>query len=165
MVYLLMGVSGAGKTTIGIELAVALDAMFVDADIFHSDANISKMKKGVPLNDDDRRPWLSSLNKELIKFAQNKKIAIIACSALKESYRKLLLKNINSYLVIYLEANIGTLIKRQNERKNHFFNPLLLESQIEILEPPKKQSITVDANQPRELILQEIISKLDLYRI
>jgi carbohydrate kinase (thermoresistant glucokinase family) len=160
-----MGVSGAGKTTIGMGLSVELDASFIDADIFHSDANISKMKKGLPLNDRDREPWLLRLNEELLKLTKNRKSAVIACSALKESYRKLLFKNINSYLIIYLKANISTLVKRQNERKNHFFNPLLLESQIEILEPPEKKTFTINANQPKELILQEIISKLDPYGI
>lgn len=158
-----MGVSGAGKTTIGLDLANELSAFFLDADVFHSEANISKMKSGRPLSDADRWSWILALNNELVRLAHTRKNIVLACSALKESYRKSLFKDIHNYLIIYLQADIDILKKRHLERKNHFFNPSLLESQIEILEPPKDKFISLDTNQSRKAIIKEIISRINDY--
>jgi carbohydrate kinase (thermoresistant glucokinase family) len=162
MIYLVMGVSGSGKTTIGLNFASSLDAIFLDADSFHSESNISKMKNGIPLTDDDREPWLLKLNSELIKATISKKNTVLACSALKDSYRKSLLSNVKSYLIIYLRADISLLERRQSERKNHFFNPKLLSSQMAILEEPKENFIELDASNSTQDIIEEIIDKLSL---
>lgn len=160
MIYLVMGVSGSGKTTIGLNLASRLDAIFLDADSFHSESNISKMANGIPLTDEDREPWLFKLNSKLIKSTMNSKNIVLACSALKDSYRKSLLSNIESYLIIYLKAEISLLERRQSERKNHFFNPNLLFSQIAILEEPKENFIELDASKSTKDIVEEIACKL-----
>lgn len=160
MIYLVMGVSGSGKTTIGLNLASRLDAIFLDADSFHSESNISKMANGIPLTDEDREPWLFKLNSKLIKSTVNSKNIVLACSALKDSYRKSLLSNIESYLIIYLKAEISLLERRQSERKNHFFNPNLLFSQIAILEEPKENFIELDASKSTKDIVEEIACKL-----
>jgi carbohydrate kinase (thermoresistant glucokinase family) len=155
-----MGVSGVGKTTIGVDLASALSATFLDADSLHSDENISKMKNGNSLSDADRGPWLLKINSVLIELTKNENNIVLACSALKESYRKKLLKNIKTYLVIYLYADFEMIMSRLSERKNHFFTPSLLNSQIAILEPPKKGFIAQDANKARKYIIQEILYKI-----
>lgn len=155
-----MGVSCAGKTSVGLKLANTLGIYFMDADVFHCTANIEKMKNGTPLNDTDRKPWLNNLNKELLQAIANGKSVVLACSALKDSYRKRLLKNIQDYLIIYLKVDKNILKKRQNKRKNHFFNPSLLESQIEILEPPKEKFIELDSNASIHSILENILHKL-----
>ncbi|WP_114662300.1 gluconokinase [Polynucleobacter necessarius] len=160
MIYLVMGVSGCGKTTTGLNLASRLDAIFLDADSFHSESNLSKMAKGIPLTDEDREPWLAKLNSKLIKATMNSKNIVLACSALKDSYRKSLLSNIESYLIIYLKADISLLERRQSERKNHFFNPKLLFSQIAILEEPKENFIELDASKSTQDIVEEIFCKL-----
>jgi gluconokinase len=165
MIYLVMGVSGCGKTTIGLNLASRLKATFLDADSFHSDSNISKMKDGIPLTDEDRVPWLLRLNSELIKTALNKKNTVLACSALKDSYRKLLLKNVNNYLIIYLSADISMLQRRHSERRKHFFNPVLLSSQIAILEEPNENYIKLDSSKSSQDIVEEIIAWLSFLNI
>ena len=155
-----MGVSGVGKTTIGIDLASVLSATFLDADSFHSDENISKMKNGSPLSDDDREPWLLKLNSALIKRTKTDNTIVLACSALKKSYRNILLKNIKSYLVIYLYADFKIIMHRLADRKNHFFTSSLLNSQIAILEPPKKKFITQEVNKASKYIIQELLYKI-----
>lgn len=157
MIYLVMGVSGSGKTTIGLNLASCLNAIFLDADNFHSESNIIKMTNGIPLTDEDRWPWLLKLNTELIKATINNKNTVLACSALKDSYRQSLLNKIKDYLIIYLGADICTLERRQSDRKKHFFNPTLLSSQLAILEEPKKNYIKVDASKSTQEIIEEII--------
>jgi len=155
-----MGVSCAGKTSVGLKLANSLGIYFIDADDYHCATNIEKMQNGTPLNDADRKPWLNNLNKELLKAIMNGKSIVLACSALKDSYRKRLLRNIQDYLIIYLRADTSILRKRQGKRKNHFFKPTLLESQIEILEPPKEKYIELDSNASIHSILENILHKL-----
>jgi len=160
MIYLIMGVSGSGKTTVGLKLASMIGANFLDADIYHSKINISKMKNGISLNDEDRIPWLLKLNSELIKVNLTGETTFLACSALKNSYREILLKNIENYLIIFLRADISLLKTRHMYRKNHFFNPILLASQMAILEEPCKKCITLDASKPIQFILDEIKSRI-----
>ena len=155
MVYLIMGVSGAGKSTVGLKLAKKINAYFLDADNFHSPKNIEKMKRGIPLNDLDRLPWLQRINTELkTKYITETKI-VIAFSALKELYRSILLKNIPDYLIVYLTVKTEILEKRLAIRKSHFFNPNLLASQINELETPKNCCIILDGvNSPGVLVKQ-----------
>ena len=130
-----MGVSGCGKTTLGKALADFLEYFFLEGDAFHSKENIEKMKRGTPLNDYDRIPWLVNLNKEILESAKTG--VVVACSALKERYRSDLSKEIISenILWVYLHSDLNTLKKRL-EKRAHFMPVSLLESQLEILEVP-----------------------------
>lgn len=164
MLYLVMGVSGVGKTTISIKLSSILDAIFLDADDFHSKANIIKMNDGISLTDEDRKPWLLKLNSELTKIIASNKSIVLACSALKDSYRESLLEGITKYLIIYLYAEKQIIEKRLGERKNHFFNPALLSHQIEILESPKKNFIRINANNHLKDVIREIVNQINSHK-
>jgi carbohydrate kinase (thermoresistant glucokinase family) len=134
-IIIIMGVSGCGKTTLGKALADFLEYFFLEGDAFHSKENIEKMKRGTPLNDYDRIPWLVNLNKEILESAKTG--VVVACSALKERYRSDLSKGIISenILWVYLHSDLNTLKKRL-EKRAHFMPVSLLESQLEILEVP-----------------------------
>lgn len=154
-----MGVSGCGKSTIGKQLADYLKVDFYDADDFHPLANINKMKKGQALNDEDRVPWLLKLSHKLNEWQQNSG-AVLACSALKESYRKLLISdNVNSVKWVYLEGSFETISQRMSQRANHFFKANLLKSQFDTLEIPK-YGLHIDiTNEPSEIVRQ-VVSQL-----
>ena len=127
-VYIIMGVSGIGKTHIGQQLAVALRLPFFDGDDFHPAANVQKMKSGIPLNDDDRQPWLASLNRHIKTWVANGG-AVLACSALKDRYRQTLAHG-TTVCFIYLHATKAQILERLNHRKGHFMPPSLLDSQL-----------------------------------
>jgi carbohydrate kinase (thermoresistant glucokinase family) len=162
MIYLVMGVSGVGKTTVALELASMLNVTFLDADDFHSNANVVKMRFGTPLTDSDRIPWLLKLNSRLVKSTSDKKTIVLACSALREFYRDILLNGIPNYLIIYLHTDNSLLEKRLAKRKNHFFSLTLLSSQMKLLEVPKKNCIRVNAKNDSRSIVKEIINKINL---
>jgi len=153
-----MGVSGCGKTTLGKALATSLGLPFLEGDAFHSIANIDKMKSRIPLNDRDRTPWLLELNKQLIKTKDRG--AVLACSALKESYRDILSKNIatDELLWVYLDCSLETL-KHRLENRSHFMPLSLLESQLDTLEIPEKR-IHLDATSELNELIQQIKSNL-----
>jgi carbohydrate kinase (thermoresistant glucokinase family) len=155
-----MGVSCAGKTSVGLELANSLGIFFIDADDFHPPSNILKMQNGTPLNDLDREPWLTNLNKELLNFDADNKSVVLACSALKDSYRRLLLKNISDHLIIYLSAKKSLLEKRQINRMGHFFHTSLLASQLKILEAPKEKCIELNSGESMDSIIKNILEKI-----
>ena len=136
MVIVLMGVMGSGKTTIGRLLSKELNYKYYDADDFHPPANVEKMKRGTPLNDDDRRPWLKILSDLIRNCLARNENAVLACSALKESYREFLLID-ERVSLIYLKGDYRIIQKRLSERREHFMNPTLLDSQFETLEEPK----------------------------
>ena len=133
-VYLVMGVCGCGKTTLGQDLATALMLPFYDADGFHPPANVAKMRGGSPLDDDDRRPWLLSLASHIDVWTRQGG-AVLACSALKRSYRSLL-GSPHNFVMIFLDASRATLQARLASRKGHYMPPSLLDSQLATLEPP-----------------------------
>lgn len=155
-VYIIMGVSGVGKTTIGKQLARELAIPFYDADDFHPKSNKIKMSEGVALQDADRWPWLEQLQTEI--QAWNTTGAILACSALKESYRKILTRN-NRVMFIHLDASYSGIKERLDARKNHFFNPALLRSQFDTLEVPN-DAVIVNAVQSPDAIISEIMDKI-----
>jgi len=132
-----MGVSGVGKTTIGLLLSKKTRIPFYDGDDFHPVVNKKKMEAGEPLNDSDRQGWLKSLN-ELAQKKQLEKGAIIACSALKKNYRQLLKQSIKSIYFVHLEGGFELISERMKQRENHFMPPTLLKSQFDSLETPKK---------------------------
>tara|TARA_Y100000768_G_scaffold388632_1_gene385745 strand:- start:2457 stop:2945 length:489 start_codon:yes stop_codon:yes gene_type:complete len=136
-IIIILGVSGCGKSTLGIALAEELGVNFIEGDSYHPQTNIIKMKDGIPLTDKDREPWLIKLSDMLLKHQPEG--AVIACSALKESYRKLLSRNItkNNLLWVYLKCGLDQLKKRMNQR-DHFMPLSLLKSQMDTLEEPKK---------------------------
>jgi gluconokinase len=151
MVIILMGVTSSGKTTVGRFLARALGYRFYDADDFHPRANIDKMSRGTPLNDADRQPWLETLRDLVRRCLIEKTDAVLACSALKEAYRPYLLIDPHVRLV-YLKADQDLIRKRLLQRRGHFMNPVLLESQFATLEEPK-DAIWVDASlSPGEIV-------------
>lgn len=157
MIYIVMGVSGSGKTTIGLMLARQLKLPFYDADDFHSHQNIEKMTQGFPLSDEDRVVWLNNLG-ESIKQWENEGGAVLACSALKEAYRTIL-KTVKHIFWIYLDGSRETILERVRARHNHYMPPVLLDSQLEALEKPA-YGLHIEIALPPEQIIEKIMSKL-----
>ncbi|AWB66099.1 gluconate kinase [Saccharobesus litoralis] len=159
MIYVVMGVSGCGKSTVGQMLAEQLNVAFYDADDFHPKANVAKMTAGMPLNDEDRWPWLQSLADNMAQW-QRDGGAVLACSALKQSYRDLL-ASVDSQVVqfIYLQGSFATLLARLKGRKGHFMQADLLQSQLDTLEEPAS-AITVSIDQPVDELVSDILKAL-----
>ena len=158
MVIVLMGVAASGKTTVGRMLAEDLGWTFYDADDFHPRANVEKMSRGVPLDDEDRRPWLETL-RELIKECLSlERDAVLACSALKGSYREILLIDERVRLA-YLDAERELIRERLNERSDHFMKARMLDSQFAALEEPEA-STHYDASRPPAELVREIRERL-----
>jgi gluconokinase len=158
MIIVLMGVTGSGKSTVGRLLAERLQWKFLEGDDFHPRANIEKMKRGVPLNDEDRRPWLKAI-RESIRIAMGRgENAVIACSALKASYRRTLQVG-GKVIFIYLKADLLLIQKRLKKRSGHFMNPALIESQFDALEQPRR-ALQVDAGLSPATIVQRIRNQL-----
>ncbi len=136
MVYIVMGVSGCGKSTVGRMLADGLGLPFYDADAYHPAENVDKMKRSVPLTDEDRAPWLKRLACEIANWNANGG-AVLACSALRERYRRVLSgSDAGNALFIHLKGGMDLIQKRMSGREGHFFPPSLLESQFRTLEEP-----------------------------
>lgn len=160
MVVVVMGVSGSGKTTVGKVLVRMLDWTFVEADDFHPRANVEKMSEGVPLDDDDRRPWLQALRRRIEEACQSGENVVLACSALKHSYQDYLEGHDPECVhYVHLRGSEELIRKRLAERKGHFMDPDLLRSQLETLEPPA-DAIQVDITPAPEAIASEIRRKL-----
>ena len=158
MVIILMGVTASGKTSVGRLLAAVLGYHFYDADDFHPGANIDKMRRGIPLDDADRLPWLKTLRDLVRRCLAEHTDAVLACSALKEVYRQYLLIDPRVALV-YLKADPDMIRQRLRQRHGHFMNPALLESQFATLEEPE-QGIWVDAALTPEEIVNAIKQQL-----
>jgi len=155
MIIIVMGVSGSGKSTVGELLAKSLNWDFRDADSFHPEANVAKMSRGIPLGDSDRLPWLLLLQEAIDQWLQNKCDAILACSALKETYRQMLVGDRPQVKIVYLQGSFELFAQRLKQRENHFMTVELLQSQFEALEEPKK-AIAVDASLSVEAIVEKI---------
>ena len=150
-----MGLPGSGKTTVGKNLSEQLKAVFIDADDHHTTHNIIKMSNGDPLTDLDRKKWLSSILNNAWENLKNQNV-IIACSALKEKYRKFLISL--NFKLVYLKVNHNVALDRIIKRKNHFMPSSLLESQIKILEEPRtalKINSNLKISQISEIIINE----------
>jgi gluconokinase len=146
MVLVLMGVCGCGKTTVGLALAEALDWTFYDADAFHPPANVTKMAAGQPLVDADRWPWLDAIAAELARVLETGGHAVLACSALRQSYRDRL-QRAGDVRIVYLKGDEATIAARLATRKHEYMPPSLLPSQFAVLEPPA-DALDVDIRLP-----------------
>jgi gluconokinase len=160
MIVVLMGVTGSGKTTVGRMLAAELGWNYYDADDFHSPANIEKMKRGIPLDDADRKPWLEALRDLIQNRLERSENCVLACSALKRSYRDYLLVD-EQVRLIYLRGSYELIKKRLSERRGHYMNPQLLDSQFETLEEPEGH-LTIDVSLPSAEIVKSIRDQLGL---
>jgi len=161
MIILLMGVSGSGKTTVGVHLARELNWPFYDGDDFHPQMNIYKMKRGDALTDDDRKPWLVSIQQLIDRLILEGKSAVIACSALKKSYRDILAEGHKEVRFVYLKGDYELIEARLEKRSTHFFEKGLLKNQFEVLEEPEN-ALRVDVIQEPVTIAEAIKKGLDL---
>ena len=161
MVAIIFGVSGVGKTTVGQLLARELGWKFYEADDFHPQANIEKMKSGLPLNDQDREPWLTSLRELIERCVDAGEDAVLACSALKRKYRDHLRVN-NQVKFIFLRGDRAQVSKQIEQRHGHFMNPKLLDSQFADLEEPEPDEgvITIEIGRSPDELVREIKRKL-----
>lgn len=159
-IIVVMGVSGSGKTTVGKMLATKLGWQFFDGDEYHPLENIQKMSSGIPLTSADRMPWLDELRELIEELDCNGQPAVIASSALKECYREILREGSERLVYVYLKGEYEGILARLEERRGHFMEADLLESQFEELEEPA-EAITVSISQPPEKIVDEILNKLD----
>jgi gluconokinase len=156
VIVVVMGVSGSGKSTIGALLARRLGAEFLDADEYHPPQNVAKMAAGTPLEDADRWPWLQRLNTELKKHER----AVLACSALKESYRRVLSKDIACRFV-HLRGSLELIRARMQERKHRYMPASLLKSQFAALEPPAG-AVEIDVSRPADECVAAILAQMPM---
>ena len=161
MVIVLMGVAGSGKTTVGKTLAGLLGWQFYDADDFHPARNREKMRRGLPLDDDDRRPWLAAIRAAIVQSLTCEENAIYACSALRQAYRQLLAVDAEKVRFVYLKGPAGLIAARLANRRGHFFDPALLQSQFKDLEEPRGV-LEADISLPPAAIADFIIAALGL---
>jgi gluconokinase len=161
-IAIVMGVSGSGKTTIAAGLARQEGWILLEGDSFHPPANIAKMKARTPLTDEDRWPWLRAIaarEDELLAAGQS---AVVACSALKRSYRDILIDGRTDTVLVYLRGSKELIAERMKTRKGHFMPPALLDSQFATLEEPgpDEHPIIVDIGGPAEAVIQDAVRKL-----
>ena len=157
-----LGVSGSGKTTIGAVIAGRLGVPFADADSLHSAANIAKMAAGIPLDDDDRGPWLRSVGSELARAAVAGTGLVMACSALKLSYREAIRAEAPGVLFVHLDGTREVLARRLKARSGHFMPLSLLDSQLATLEPldAAEHGVVVDIEGPPERVAADAVAQL-----
>ena len=159
-ILILMGVSGCGKTVIGINLAGVLDWEFVESDNYHSHEDVRKMSNNIPLTDADRWPWLKSLHDLLVEKQSQGIPVVLACSALKESYREMLREGLKRCEFVYLQGDYHLIWERMRQRE-HFMKPTMLQSQFDALEEPQ-DAFTVHIDQPVDRIIEQIIHHFNL---
>ncbi|GAB5409255.1 MAG: gluconokinase [Balneolaceae bacterium] len=155
--FIIFGVSGCGKSTVGKLLASKQNLVFLDADNFHPQENINKLKNGIALTDSDRIPWLKNLS--TILEGNSTAGFVLACSALKESYRELLSSKVKNIQWVFLEGKFEIINKRLLERKNHFMHPNLLRDQLETLEVPD-YGFKVSIEYSPETIVTSILNEI-----
>lgn len=158
---LVMGVAGTGKSVIASRLAAALGGIFIEADVHHSRENVERMRRGIGLTDSDRWPWLAAVA-EAALGAKGQPV-IIACSALKRSYRDFLRARIGAFPILYLTGTPELIGERLAHRPNHFASGSLLESQLHNLEPPAQDEdvVHVDIRLPPDDIVADALARLD----
>ena len=154
-IVLVMGVSGSGKTTLGRALARELNAEFLEGDKFHPESNVAKMSRGEPLDDADRWPWLDRLAGELARASAAGRTLVLACSALKRSYRDRLRRGAPELRLVFLKGDKALILERMRTRTDHFMPPGLLDSQLAALEEPglDESPIVIDVTPPAEILM------------
>ncbi|WLS79238.1 gluconokinase [Erwinia pyri] len=163
-VFVLMGVSGSGKSAVANAVAYQLKAAFLDGDFLHPRANIQKMSEGHPLNDEDRRPWLQAINDAAFAMQRTNDISLIVCSALKKQYRDILRKGNDNLSFVYLKGDFDTIESRLRARKGHFFKPQMLVTQFETLQEPgldEGNVLIVDINQTLDEVVADTIATIE----
>ena len=163
MIVIAMGVCGTGKTLIGELLAAHLACEFIDGDTYHSAANKQKMSQGIPLTDEDRLPWLQTIRRGIEDKQKMRETAVFTCSSLKQAYRDILRGNDENVRFVYLKGSYQLLKHRLAERKDHFFDPALLQTQLDTLEEPSpNEAIFIDIRLTPKQIVEQIIQTLKI---
>ena len=164
---IIMGVCASGKSTIGINLAVRLNAKFIDADDLHPEKNILKMTSGQPLDDDDRFPWLERVREAASYAFDNNEVCFIACSALKKIYRDQIRNGNEDTIFIYLEGSQETITSRMEKRQNHFMKSNMVTSQFDALQSPIDEAnvLVINIELGQDDIIEQAISGLSSYGI
>ncbi len=165
MIVIIFGVSGAGKTTVGELLARELGWHFLEADDFHPEVNIEKMRSGHPLTDEDRAPWLERLRDQIKRSLTAGERTVLACSALKRKYRQRLRVD-DEVKLVFLRGSYALISEQLSHRRGHFFDPALLQSQFDDLEEPKpdESALTIELGRTPQELVKEIKEKLHLSR-
>jgi gluconokinase len=159
LTIVVMGVSGCGKSTVGTRLARELGATFLDADDFHPPDNVERMRAGMALTDAERAPWLDALTARLLAAGAADEKAVLACSALKRSYRDALRRGAPALTLVHLTGSPALLAERVTARPGHYMPPTLLPSQLATLEPPAadERAITLDVAAPTDALVAAIL--------
>jgi gluconokinase len=161
VVIVIMGVSGSGKTVVGQALAERLGCDFFEGDDFHPSDNLAKMASGVPLDDEDRMPWLERLRDLIHGLLAEGKTAVLACSALKRGYRDFLRSKNDGVSFVFLDGDFDLISGRLKQRQDHYMNASLLESQFDDLEAPgAEEAISIDIAGDVEQITDQILSMI-----
>ena len=163
LVFILMGVSGSGKSVVANQVSHQLNTAFLDGDFLHPRANILKMAEGHPLDDNDRLPWLQALNDAAFAMQRTQAISIIVCSALKKHYRDILRQGNDNLRFVYLKGNFDTIEARLKTRKGHFFKPQMLVTQFATLEEPgsdEKDVLVVDIANPLDEVVAATVTTI-----
>jgi gluconokinase len=159
-----MGVSGCGKSTVGQGLADALNCPFYDGDDFHPPENVAKMASGMPLNDDDRAPWLAILHDLLLTHGKKGETAVLACSALKKKYREQLREDNNTVQFFFLQGDFDLIWQRMQSRQNHYMKAEMLQSQFNTLEAPTdNEAFVISIDQPADEIVDKIVNEFHIH--
>ena len=158
MIIVVMGVAGSGKTTVGTRLAEAMKCAFLEADSLHSKENVDKMSHGLPLADTDRAPWLAAIHARILEVFERGLDLVVACSALKQQYRKLLAKDV-PITWVYLKGSAALIRARLKHRPNHFMKAGMLASQFDALDEPA-DALVVDVSAPPNTIVRHILSQV-----
>jgi 6-phosphogluconolactonase len=159
MIVIVIGVSGSGKSTIGTRLADAMHGEFLEGDTLHPQSNVEKMQGGVPLTDEDRRPWLEALHARIVESWHRGEDLVVACSALKREYREMLARGV-SVAWVYLKGSPDLIRARMEQRRGHFMKADMLASQFEALEEPEGDAIVVDVAPPPDVIVADVLKRL-----
>lgn len=163
VIAVVMGVSGSGKTTVSALLAAALGCQFQEGDDLHSDENVEKMQSGTPLTDEDRLPWLRKIAKEIDNWRARGESGVLTCSALKRSYRDIIVGGRPDVTLVYLKGSYGLIRRRMAARHGHFMPLALLDSQFATLQEPTpdEHPIIVDVGSRPAEIATEIVRELE----
>lgn len=156
---IVMGVSGCGKSTVGRMLSEKLNWVFIESDDYHSAEDIQKMSNGIPLTDEDRWPWLNRLHDLMVDFSTQGQPVVLACSALKQSYRNLLAQGLDNVLFVFLKGDYDLIFERMKSR-NHYMKAGMLRSQFEALEEPL-DALVLEINEPPMEIAEKILHHLN----